>query len=86
MKKNNKNYIEFEITNQNPIDNPITYDIKTIKDIGECVTIENADGFLKDFELALRSFVLAKAMTTPDENNKNITFEGFEWIDDWERK
>ncbi len=81
--------IEVAFMNKNPKENPISYHIKTIQDIADCVTIDNIEGFLIDFELSLKSYLLAKAVL--DEkiekgevpNDAKVKFPSFTWIDDW---
>ncbi len=88
----NNGHIGFEIRNKNPIKNPKEYEIKTIEDIDNCVTRENIDGFLKDFEMVLRMHFLyneiLKAQIAEGKipEGTTIPLVSFKWIDDWKRK
>jgi hypothetical protein len=69
-----------------------TYDIRTLQDITDCVTSENIEGFLVDFECVLRAHILIRALTAEKaqkgeiHEDSIIVFESFEWIDDNEQK
>jgi hypothetical protein len=87
--KKDEHLIEFKISNLNPKENPTTYEIKTLQDIGNCITNENLAGFIKDLEICLASFLLYKALikegidkgeVSPDTE---VTFPSMKWIDDW---
>ena len=57
-----------------------THKIQSIEDIISAVNLDNIDGFLKDFELILRQFLLIKTL------DNNIKFDGFDWCDDGKNK
>lgn len=70
--------ITFEAKNNDPKTEDVkTYTIATMQDIADCVTIENLEGFLTDFQNVLLSYLLAKEMV------KNVKLPSFEWTDDW---
>ena len=66
-----------------------TYQIATMQDIANCVTVENLEGFITDFKALLSSYLLIKeAVKIGIKNGEisgdaNILFPAFEWIDDW---
>lgn len=80
--------IEIKLQNNDPKDNPKSYQISTLQDIADCVTPENITGFLKDFEGCLRSYHLMQAIlkAAVDEGRmeeSKLEFPSFTWIDDW---
>jgi hypothetical protein len=83
--------IEVAFMNKNPKENPISYHIETIQDIADCVTMENVDGFLTDFELSIKSYLLAKSLLEEQINkgempkDAKVKFPSFTWIDDWKK-
>lgn len=82
------NRIQFAITKKNPKPNAPSYTIATLQDIADCITSENADRFLHEFEVVIRSIVLLKTaadISTSEKgavNNEKILFPQFTWIDD----
>lgn len=63
-----------------------------MQDIANCITSQNIDGFLKDFEMCLRTYLLTKAITDASIKEcrtpigTTIKFLSFTWIDDWKPK
>jgi len=84
--------INFKLQNKNPKKNPVSYQIETMQDIANCVTIDNIDGFMIDFEASVRSFLLFKSIKDDLVSKgelppgSEIQFPSFEWIDDWKPK
>jgi hypothetical protein len=67
------------------------YEIKTMQDIINCVTIDKIDSFMIDFRNYLESAItikkLGEAICEADNINRElarVTTEGFTWIDDGE--
>jgi hypothetical protein len=83
------NQMSIELKNLNPKEDAITYKIETVKDIIKCVTSENVEGFLKDFEGFLHSILLMKSLDEQIIKEANLPIESliectyFEWTDDW---
>ena len=82
--------IEVAFMNKDPKENAISYHIENIQDIADCVTIDNVEGFLHDFELSLKSYLLAKSLLEEKvkkgeimPNDAKVIFPSFTWIDDW---
>lgn len=80
----NKEELIFRITKNNPKENAISYEIETIQDIFDAVTIDNIDKFLDEFGVVLRSVILAKyiAQEKDPESLKNMKFDKVVWTDD----
>lgn len=84
--------IQFKLQNLNPKKNPVSYNIETLQDIADCITNENYEGFLVDFEACLLSVLLMKSTIKglvdegkiPDDTK--VEFPKFTWIDDWKPK
>lgn len=74
--------LQINIQNQNPIPDPKTYTIRTLQDIADCVTSENIEGFLQDFELTLRSYLFIKSVSEETNPGYKVNFPEFGWIDD----
>lgn len=80
--------VKIAFQKKDPKPDPKSYRIETIADITKCVTSENIDGFLRDFEMVLRSYLLMKELnnagikegTIPEGAEIEMPF--FEWIDD----
>lgn len=73
---------------KNPTQHP-EYKINTIEDIGNLITEDNIDNFLKDFEGILRLFLITKQMFLLNkQGNQDFTpkIKDFTWIDDNEHK
>lgn len=85
----NEANIEVSFMNKDPKEDAKSYHIETIQDIADCVTIDNVEGFLTDFQLSLRSYLLTKSLL--EEKIKKgempceakVKFPSFIWIDDW---
>lgn len=79
--KTQKDTMEIKVTNQNPIENAKTYTIWTLQDMVNSLTSDRIDGFMKDFEIALRTAVISNdiARTVSD---KNLSINPMIWIDD----
>ncbi len=60
------------------------YNIKTIDDIFNCVTTENIDNFLKDFESLLRVMTSTKEIGKAIDEDFKFDSQEFIWIDDGE--
>lgn len=88
----NEANIEVAFMNKDPKENAKSYHIETIQDIADCVTIYNVEGFLTDFELSLKSYLLAKSVLQEKiengemPNDAKVKFPSFTWIDDWKPK
>jgi len=54
------------------------YEIETIQDIADMVTVDNIDNFMKDFRGVLLGYMTAKLAG----GNKSIPMKNFKWIDD----
>lgn len=65
-----------------------SYQIRTVQDIADCVTDDNIEGFLHDFEFVLRCHILLKAINEAGikegkiPEGSKIELPSFEWIDD----
>lgn len=85
----NEANIEVSFMNKDPKEDAKSYHIETVQDIADCVNIYNIDGFLTDFELSLKSYILAKALLEEKiekgeiSSESKIKFPSFTWIDDW---
>ena len=85
----NEAKIEVAFMNKDPKENAISYHIETIQDVADCVRIDNVEGFLHDFELSLKSYLLAKSLLEEKikkeemPNDAKVKFPSFTWIDDW---
>lgn len=84
--------INVRIQNKNPKKDPITYHLRTIQDIADCVTSDNVKGFLKDFEICLHTLLLMKSLNNAAiqegkiPTDTKILMPHIEWIDDWKPK
>lgn len=84
MKKEDEAELVFSITKNNPKENAISYEIETMQDIFDAVTVDNIDKFLDEFGVILRSVILAKyiAQEKNPESLKNMKFGKVVWTDD----
>jgi hypothetical protein len=65
------------------------YEIKTMQDVLNCVTMDNIDNFLVDFRYYIESAIaiqnIGKAICEAENIPKklsDVTTDGFTWIDD----
>ena len=79
-----------QIDNNDPkTDGVKTYQIATLQDIADCVTVDNLDGFMTDFKALLSSYLLIKETVKIGVKNgdisedANVLFPPFWWTDDW---
>lgn len=85
----NEAKIEVSFMNKDPKEDAKSYHIETIQDIADCVNIDNVEGFLTDFELSLKSYLLAKSLLEEKikkgemPSDAKVKFPSFTWIDDW---
>ena len=82
--------LSVKIENNNPKTEGIkTYQIASMQDIADCVTVDNLEGFITDFKAVLSSYLLIKETIQIGIKNDDISsdatvhFPSFEWIDDW---
>lgn len=89
---NTQDLIQIRIQNKNPKKDPITYKLVTVQDIADCVTVDNIDGFLKDFRMCLESVLLMKLVYEEHKKKGEIPQDSkvimphIEWTDDWKPK
>jgi hypothetical protein len=88
QKNTEKETFKIGFMKKDPKPNAKSYQIKTVQDIMDCVTSENVDQFLTDFEMVVRSCLMMKMINEDGikagiipEGHK-IDFPSFEWIDD----
>ena len=66
-----------------------TYQIATMQDIADCVTVDNLEGFMTDFKAVLSSYLLIKETVNIAKKKDGVLTDGtlffppFEWVDDW---
>ena len=66
-----------------------TYQIATMQDIADCVTVDNLEGFLTDLHGVLSAYLLTKETVRIGIEKGQIASDftlpppSFEWIDDW---
>ena len=58
------------------------YQIDNITDIGEMITVDNIDNFLKDFEAVIRNYLVIKEIAKINNKKPEIKLTNFKWIDD----
>ena len=58
------------------------YLIETIQDVANCVTLENIDNFIIDFEGVLRAMLLLESASKDIDKFVDVKFPSFVWIDD----
>ena len=82
--------LSVQIDNNNPKTEGVkTYQIASMQDIADCVTVDNLDGFMTDFKAVLSSFLLIKETVNIAKKKDGVLTDGtlffppFEWIDDW---
>jgi len=78
---NEENRMEIKVTNNDPIENAKTYTIWTIQDMVNSLTSDRIDGFMKDFEIGLRSIVMANDIARA-VSEQNLIAHPMIWTDD----
>lgn len=76
--------LRFSIKVKNPKENAISYNLETMQDIFDAVTVDNIDKFLDEFGVILRSAILAKyiAQQKNPDALKTMKFGKVVWTDD----
>lgn len=84
MGNDNESELRFSLTKREPKENAISYEIETMQDIFDAVTVDNIDKFLDEFGVILRSVILAKyiAQQRNPEALKSMKFGKVVWTDD----
>ena len=69
--------LSVQIDNNNPKTEGVkTYQIASMQDIADCVTVDNLDGFMTDFKAVLSSFLLIKETVNIAKKKDGVLTDG----------